>query len=238
MEFWNKAARKKPFFFLWILCILGSWSVLPTLFHLGILPSTASVWKVFFFSTVQSALFFGLICWLSYLLVPKTDLTPFAAKKPLKRIVYPGVISGILVGLILYSLEKTIFSKSLLAGMHPPAWSGILASLYGGVNEEVLMRLFLFTLIYFLFRKIFKFSDQNRIGFLWATNGIVAIAFGVGHLPALFKLITPTSFEISRVLVLNAIPGLVFGWLYWSRGLWAAMAAHFTTDLMIHAFLI
>jgi membrane protease YdiL (CAAX protease family) len=67
---------------------------------------------------------------------------------------------------------------------------------------------------------------------------IVAIIFGLGHLPAAFKLVEPSSFEVIRVLLLNGIPGIVFGWLYWSRGLWTAMTAHFVTDLVIHVFVV
>jgi len=66
----------------------------------------------------------------------------------------------------------------------------------------------------------------------------VALVFGIGHLPTLFKLATPSSFEIYRVLLFNGIGGLVFGWLYWSRGLWTAIGAHFVTDLVIHVFLV
>jgi len=101
-----------------------------------------------------------------------------------------------------------------------------------------LLRLFLFTFIYFLFKKIFKFSKDNRLYFLWITNVIIAIIFGLGHLPTVFKIISPTTFEIFRVLLLNAIPGIVFGYLYWSKGLWTAMTAHFVADIMIHVLLI
>jgi len=40
--------------------------------------------------------------------------------------------------------------------------------------------------------------------------------------------------EIFQVLLLIGIPGIIFGWLYWSRGLWTAITAHFIADLMIH----
>lgn len=231
-------SKKRLFLVLWVLCIFGSWSVLPYMRYLGIVPSSVSFAKVFLLSTIQSIVFFGIICWLSYFLVPKTDLSPFSADRPLRRIIYPGIIAGIAVGLIIYLLDITIFKSSLLSGVHPPAWTGLLASFYGGINEEVLLRLFFFTLLYFLFRKIFKFQAQNRLFFLWLTNAIVAIVFGLGHLPAAFKLVTPSSFEVFRVLLLNGIPGIAFGWLYWSRGLWTAMGAHFVTDLVIHAFLV
>lgn len=170
--------------------------------------------------------------------MPKTDLVPFSANNVNKSIIYPGLVVGISCGLVIYLLDITVFKSSSLSGGHPPLWAGLLASLYGGLNEEVLLRLFFFTLVYFLFKKGFQFKTKNRTYFLWLSNLIVAILFGIGHLPAAFKMTTPSSFEIFRVLLLNGIPGIAFGWLYWTRGLWAAIAAHFTTDLMIHVLLI
>lgn len=238
MEAQNTSMNKKIFFILWILCIIGSWSVLPYVQHLGILPATVSMGKAFLFGTVQAAFFFGLVCWLSFKILPKTDLHPFFYRNFSKQIAYPGVISGMLVGGVIFFCDKTIFHSSLLSGVHPPFWTGALASIYGAVNEEVLLRLFLFTLIYFLFSKAIEIRESNRLPILWSVNLLVALLFGVGHLPAAFKFASPSALEIFRVLFLNGIAGVVFGWLYWSRGLWAAIAAHFVTDLVIHVLLV
>jgi hypothetical protein len=238
MEAQNAATNKKTFFILWILCIIGSCSVLPYVQNLGIFPATVSIWKVFLLGTIQAVLFFGLICWLSFKILPKTDLHPFFYRNFFKQIAYPGVIAGILVGGAIFFFDKTVFHSSLFSGVHPPFWAGALASIYGGVNEEVLLRLFLFTLIYFLFSKAIKIREGNRLPILWSVNLLVALLFGIGHLPAAFILASPSAFEIFRVLFLNGIAGIVFGWLYWSRGLWTAIAAHVVTDLVIHLFLI
>ena len=40
---------------------------------------------------------------------------------------------------------------------------------------------------------------------------------------------------VVRVLVLNLIPGIVFGVLFWRRGLLSAMTAHFSADVLMHA---
>jgi len=230
---------KKTFLLLWLCCLLGSWSVIPYIQYLGILPASTSILQIFLLGTLQAAILYGLILFLSYKLLSKTDLKPFPDNNTLKTNILFGMIPGVAIGLTLYLLDKTIFPSSLLATgkIHPPFWVGSLASLYGAINEEVLLRLFLFTLVYFGFSKIFNFAKQNRLLFLWVTNVIVAVIFGLGHLPAAFKLITPSSFEIVRILLLNGIPGIVFGWLYWSKGLWTAMIAHFMADLMIHVVL-
>lgn len=230
---------RNQFLLLWVLCVVGSCSLFPYIYYLGILPSSESVLKLFLISTVQAAFLYGLICYLSFKILCKTDLHPFAVKNILRQIFLPGVISGVFVGLIVFSLDKTVFQNSLLSGgVHPPLWAGALASVYGAVNEEVLLRLFLFTLLYFICGRSWGITAKNRLCVLWIITVIVAIIFGLGHLPAALKLTTPSSFEIFRILLLNGIPGIVFGWLYWSKGLWTAMLAHFVTDLMIHVFLI
>lgn len=232
--------HKKTFLFIWLFCLVGSWSVIPYIQYLGILPESTSISQVLLLGTLQAAILYGLICFLSYKLLPKTDLKPFSDKSCLKKNIFFGVISGTFTGLAIYFLDKIIFPSSLLitGKIDPPFWAGAIASLYGAINEEVLLRLFLFTLIYFIFHKLFNFTKAYRLPFLWITNIIVAVIFGLGHLPTAFRLIEPSTYEISRILLLNGIPGIVFGWLYWSKGLWTAMMAHFVTDLMIHVVLL
>ena len=222
---------------LWLLCILGALSVFPYVLSVNHLPDERSLGAVIFVSVLQAALFFGLICWASFKILPKTDLRPFLIENPRQQIVYPAVISGILVGLVLFLADKFLFDSSI-SGMHPPLWAGAVASIYGAVNEQVLLRLFLFTLLYFLFMKMFRKSPTKRLAILWSVNVLVALIFGIGHLPLAFKLGASSASEISRIVFLNGIAGVVFGWLYWSRGIWTAMAAHFIADLMVHVFFV
>jgi hypothetical protein len=232
-----KGADKQIYITLWIACIIGALSILPYAFHLsGMTDFSFFSWATLL-TALQAAVLFGIVCWLSYLIVPKTDLKPFEAKDPLKKIVYPGMIGGVVLGLVLWGLSSFIFSQSAFTGMHPPIWKGAVASLYGAVNEEVLLRLLFFSLFYFLFRKIFPAARRKRLLFLWSTNVIVALLFGLGHLPLAFKVSSMSSFEVFRILFLNGIAGCVFGWLYFSRGLWSAMVAHFVADWMVHVFL-
>ncbi len=231
-------SRKRLFILIWLACIIGSWTIIPYTLFAHIAPLTVSTGKLFLLGTVQASVLYGVILWLAYRILPKTDLQPFAITSPLKRIFLPGIASGILVGLTLFVLDKTLFSSSAFSGAHPPSWVGALASIYGGINEEVLLRLFLFSLIYFLLMKLFKSPARKRTYLLWSANILVAVLFGLGHLPAAFKITTPSGFEIFRILLLNGIAGLVFGWLYWSNGFFAAVLAHFVADLMLHVFLI
>ncbi|MFC6976650.1 type II CAAX prenyl endopeptidase Rce1 family protein [Halomicroarcula sp. GCM10025709] len=61
---------------------------------------------------------------------------------------------------------------------------------------------------------------------MWAAIVVSAVLFGVGHLPALAQSVSLTPALIARTVLLNAVAGVLFGWLYWRRSLEAAMVAH------------
>lgn len=61
---------------------------------------------------------------------------------------------------------------------------------------------------------------------MWVAIAVNAVAFGVGHLSALASTIGLTTPLTVRTVLLNAIVGVVLGWLFWRRSLEAAMIAH------------
>jgi membrane protease YdiL (CAAX protease family) len=149
-----------------------------------------------------------------------------------------SVILGILTGLAIILLDF-IFTKlgvNIMEQVSIPAWRGFLASFYGGINEEIIMRLFFMTLIVWLISKLNKTKGiiiENNL-LVWSAIIISAILFGLGHLPVTATLTTLTPLVIVRAILLNGIGGIVFGWLYWKKGLESAMIAHFSTDIMLH----
>ncbi len=225
--------RKRIFIFLWIGCILGQWALLPYLHFAGVAPASTAALLVS--SLIQTPLLWGVICWLSYILLKRVDLQPFPSTNPRQNTVDPGIFWGLVIGMTLLALSKWVFSASPLTQMHLPAWTGALASIYGAINEEVLMRLFLLTLLYFLLRKMFKKTERTKL--LWAAILVMALIFGISHFALASKLASLSSFEVIRILVLNGIPGIIFGWLYCFRSLWAAMLAHFIADIIIHVLM-
>lgn len=61
-----------------------------------------------------------------------------------------------------------------------------------------------------------------------------AIIFGLGHLPATAQIISLNAIVIMRAILLNGLGGIIFGWLYWKKGLESAMIAHFSADIVLH----
>ena len=73
---------------------------------------------------------------------------------------------------------------------------------------------------------------------MWIAIVLVAVAFGLAHLPATAAVgLELNALVVSRAIVLNGLGGIVFGWLYWRRGLESAMVSHFTTDVVLHVIL-
>lgn len=94
--------------------------------------------------------------------------------------------------------------------------------LYGGMTEEVLLRWGAMSLFAWLFTRV-KMTDAA----FWLANLAAALLFAAGHLPFLFNVVPDASpVLVAAVLVGNAIPGLLFGWLFWRKGIEAAMLAH------------
>ena len=162
-----------------------------------------------------------------------------------RKFVLPAIVAGVLAGLAISLLSKYFFYPHLAAEFSrlglklpasPPAWQGFLASFYGGVTEEILLRLFALSLFAWLACFV-NHTSQGRpgMGALWIANILAAILFGLGHLPAAASMGIPIdAFFVTHAIVLNGLGGLVFGWLYWTFGLEAAMLSHFTGDIVLH----
>lgn len=164
-----------------------------------------------------------------------------------KSILLPSILLGVVAAIVIIGLDQFVFAPSLMAQdgvaenalaaqlSQPPAWQGLLASFYGGIDEEVLMRLFVLTLLAWL-GKFINHTPEGRptLLILWVANILAAILFGLGHLPITAQLFEITPLVIARAILLNGLAGLAFGYLYWTRGLEAAMLSHFSADIVLH----
>ena len=106
--------------------------------------------------------------------------------------------------------------------------------LYGGIVEEIMMRLFLMSLLAWLGWKVF-FRKQEKPPQLViaAANVIAALLFAAGHLPAtvmIFGSLTPLI--LVRCFLLNGGFGLFFGWLYRRYGIQYAILGHMMAHMV------
>jgi membrane protease YdiL (CAAX protease family) len=205
------------------------------------------LWVVLPLQTLQNAVLIGVAVAVGLWLGGKTGLgAPLVdawlggarVRGRLARILLPSLASGLVVGAAVIALDEVVFSPRIpqpALNLSPtPFWQDLLAGLYGGITEELLMRLGLFTVFAWLFAKLSRAADlRPSTKALWGANFVVAILFGLGHLPATAYVMTLTPLVVLRAVALNGIAGLTFGYLYWKRGLESAMLAHLTTDVML-----
>ena len=138
-----------------------------------------------------------------------------------------GVIGGLAVGAIMV-LISAFFMPHLPADFIEAGEKLQLTIaarfLYGGLTEEILMRYGLMTFIVWLG---FKMTKQLTDNVYWSGIILGAILFGAGHLPLAFSLsASPSTLLIVYIILGNTVGGLVFGWMYWKKGLEAAIIAH------------
>lgn len=100
--------------------------------------------------------------------------------------------------------------------------------LYGGVTEELLIRWGVMTLVAFALWKLTgQRSDEPGSRVVWTAIVVAAILFGVLHLPAAIPVYGSLTMGIVGFVVgVNALGGIVFGWLFWRQSLEAAIIAH------------
>ena len=97
---------------------------------------------------------------------------------------------------------------------------------YGAVIEEVMLRLFLMSLVALILHKLLDKQATPTTKVLVISNIICALLFAAGHLPATFATIGSSPLIIARCFLLNGGLGLTFGWLYRKYGLRYSMLAH------------
>jgi len=137
------------------------------------------------------------------------------------------------------ALDRTVFrtARKQLAqadGQEPQTWPAVLATAYGAIAEEVLMRLGLQTLPTAGFTQLAGEASPPGGTTMWPAIGLANLAFGAEHLPATRNAAPLTPAMIARALALNGLPGLIFGTLYWRRGLEATMLMHDAADVILH----
>lgn len=260
----NKPFNWKIFFIVWIAAVFGVIAITPYSLTLqsgalqnANLPIPLPLLLVI--QIAQNAVMFGVLTALGLffanriglgLPILEARLNGESVGDKVRAILPLSIGVGVVASLLIIGLELVLFQPALLREVgdlanslsgeaaKPPAWQGFLASFYGGISEEVLLRLFVMSLLAWLGSFISKTTEGKPTSpVFWTANILAAVLFGIGHLPATANLIPLTPLVITRAIVLNGLAGVAFGWLYWKRGLESAMIAHFSADIVLHVLL-
>jgi hypothetical protein len=168
-----------------------------------------------------------------------------SASGTLRRVLAISIVLGVVVGLIIVGLDF-IFQPLLLQELgdevnalkptaRPAAWKGFLGSFYGGIAEEIQLRLFVMSLLAWLGSFISRTPEgKPTSAVFWIANILAATLLGVLHLPAVALILPLTALVVIRTILLNLVGGIILGWLYQTRGFESAMIAHFSADIVLH----
>ena len=245
--FWSE------FTILLIAVIFGSIAILP--YSLRLLKESKKElnrkmpkWVLYALSISQNAILFSIAIALGLILAHQIGIGAPLIDNFLTHSGVNYVISSLLIPLILGLFGGSALllmdlkflpylpEKLLRTALKTTQWENFTASFYGGINEELLMRLFGVSLIAWVLEKIWHTPSNlpTTIDFYIAIF-IMSIIFALGHLPALKSLVGDVSSTLlTRTLILNGAIGLICGWVFWHYGIEAAILAHFTADIVYH----
>jgi len=158
----------------------------------------------------------------------------------LKPQIIPGLIGGAVGGgaiILSWVLAKPILPaefvvKAVQMNRLLPIPTRLL---YGGITEELLLRWGVMTfLVWAAWRLFQKRRGQPRGVYFVSAIVISSVIFGIGHLP----LVVALGSNLTRAIVLyvvtaNSVFGLIAGYLYWRKGLEAAIVAHMLTHVVL-----
>lgn len=197
------------------------------------LPTLLLIGQTFLMVTILSILGLNIL--------PKTGLRLFPASTN-GTLWIKSALAGVGVGFFIQALDALYFSKRLeaLNGYRPESSLSTMLGgvLYGGIGEEVLIRLFLMTLIVWIVTKLKRSTPPSNMVYIVAIL-ISSLVFAIGHLPANLSFFGELStMVVFRAILLNGVGGILFGWLYWKHGLVLAIFAHMIAHISMHLIFI
>lgn len=188
-------------------------------------------------AAVQGALITFIFTFIGLKLARKVNLK-LNFKFDKKALVLANLI-GLATALIITVSDRFIFASYIPSKVTTYVFSPIYlitGILYGGIIEEILLRLLVMSLFVLILWKLFaKTKDKSNIPhWIYITSIILATAvFAAGHIPFTAQLIGLSKPILIRSFVLNGIGGIGFGYLYWKKGLAYSMYAHAATHVFM-----
>jgi CAAX prenyl protease-like protein len=250
-------ARTKLFAILWLAGMAGVLSVLfiDLSALVANLPAAAQSEMPFpplvikLLSVAQTGFLLTIAIFIGIQLAPRVGLSAPAAEaltsnnsfvSALKPQLLPGLIAGCIGGIAILSMW--VLFRPILPPLFVVRAEKLNSSLpvltrllYGGVTEELLLRWGVMTLLVWVAWRIFQRGHGTpRAGYFVSALVISSVVFGMGHLPLVSALAVDFTLPIVAFVVLaNSLFGLIAGYLYWRKGLEAAIIAHMSTHIVI-----
>ena len=150
-----------------------------------------------------------------------------------------AILIGLSVAFIITASDRFIFAEYLPPQVTQYVFSPLYLTvglLYGGIVEELMLRLLVMSLFVLLLWKLFARSKESSAIPSWIYITAIVIAatlFAAGHLPITAQTLGLSTPILIRCFVLNGIGGIGFGYLYWKKGLAYSIYAHAATHVFM-----
>ncbi|MDH5590430.1 MAG: CPBP family intramembrane metalloprotease [Gemmatimonadota bacterium] len=143
-----------------------------------------------------------------------------------------GAAVGLAVAFLIVLLDVLLFAGETVRrlpefGTHPSIPSRLFIVVVGSVGEELFFRALVATLAAWLvYLALTPFTRNARTPARWAGILLAAGLAGMWHVGAPEHAV--------RVLTIGGISGVTYGWLYWWKGLEAAILAHMVVTASLY----
>jgi hypothetical protein len=182
----------------------------------------------------------GLVVWRWSRLPP---LARTAAPGGMTRLVRAAVwmALGLAVGLFFLAVMRLVIepvvpaiASRMVAAGALPVWRRVAIIYVAAVGEELIFRLFLLSAVAGVAARLLRLPHNVPTpAVIWTANGLSALLFAGVHLPAWSGAVSLGVALPLSVLTLNAVGGVVLGYVFVNRGIVAAIWTHAGADCAI-----
>jgi len=205
-------------------------------------------WVIKIVGLIQPTIILAASAWVGVSLAEKVSLSAPALEalarrdsfiEALRNEIIPGIVGGLIgaaavvsswvVARLILPLEFVARAEQFNHLLPVPT-----RLLYGGVTEEVFLRWGLLTFLVWAGWKLFQRAHgKPHSRYFVGAILISSIVFGLGHLPIAVALGSISITIGLYIVIANSMFGLIAGYLYWRKGLEAAIIAHMVTHVGI-----
>ncbi|MBQ3307905.1 MAG: CPBP family intramembrane metalloprotease [Bacilli bacterium] len=233
----------KFFLFIILICVIGGYYT--TLYSFESVDSkvledaikqTGSKETLILISVIQISIYAVFFTSLGMILSDKVGLWKKFEKnkEAFKYLIIISIVGSLLISFGDYYIFGSLLKPIKDLYNSKPSLDYIISSFtYGGIFEEILMRLFFMSLIIWFISNLFYKKKEIPTWVFIASNIISALFFATAHLPNTQQLFGELNFILLlRCFLLNGAFGLAFGYLYRKYSIHYAMLAHFSIHLI------
>lgn len=156
-----------------------------------------------------------------------------------QRFLIPGLVGAVLGVLII--VGDLIFSRFNPFGALPqlPFPTSLVASIAAGIGEETIFRLFFISFWTWLISNVILRKRGQNVVF-WIVSLASALAFAMGHLPALMFGYNLTDISqipaalMAEIILLNGVVSIFAAYYFRKVGFLGAVGIHFWADVVWH----